>query len=80
MPKTCAWTKGKKIPPATGPLLLSGTIRTSGASGWRSWTDGEKTFPARRWVVERTLAWLSKCRAILVRYVKKAPNRLTTWA
>ncbi len=23
----------------------------------------EKCFPARRWVVERTLAWLSKCRA-----------------
>ena len=28
---------------------------------------GEKTFPARRWVVERTLSWLSKCRGILVR-------------
>jgi len=27
-------------------------------------------YPARRWVVERTLAWLSKCRAILVRYAK----------
>jgi len=33
---------------------------------------GEKRYPARRWVVERTLAWLSKCRAILVRYDKKA--------
>ena len=32
--------------------------------------------PARRWVVERTLAWLSKCRAILVRYDKKASNYL----
>jgi len=30
----------------------------------------------RRWVVERTLAWLSKCRAILVRYDKKAENFL----
>jgi len=29
-----------------------------------------KKYPARRWVVERTLAWLSKCRAILVRYAK----------
>ena len=29
--------------------------------------DGEKTYPARRWVVERTLAWLSKCRGLLVR-------------
>ena len=34
--------------------------------------SGEKTHPARRWVVERTLGWLSKCRAILVRYDKKA--------
>ncbi len=37
---------------------------------------GEKRHPARRWVVERTLAWLSKCRAILVRYDKKAKNYL----
>lgn len=31
---------------------------------------------ARRWVVERTLAWLSKCRGILVRYAKKSSNHL----
>lgn len=37
---------------------------------------GEKRYPARRWVVERTLAWLSKCRAILVRYDKHAANYL----
>lgn len=30
----------------------------------------------RRWVVERTLGWLSKCRGILVRYEKKAVNYL----
>jgi putative transposase len=36
----------------------------------------EKKHPARRWVVERTLAWLSKCRAILARYDKKAQNYL----
>jgi putative transposase len=30
----------------------------------------------RRWVVERTLAWLSKCRGILVRYDKKGRNYL----
>ena len=36
----------------------------------------EKSHPARRWVVERTLAWLSKCRAILVRYEKKGSNYL----
>lgn len=37
---------------------------------------GRKRYPARRWVVERTLGWLSKCRAILVRYEKKAANYL----
>jgi putative transposase len=37
---------------------------------------GQKTYPARRWVVERTLAWLSKCRGLLVRYEKKASNFL----
>jgi putative transposase len=31
-------------------------------------TTGEPRFPARRWVVERTLAWRSKCRALLIRY------------
>jgi putative transposase len=39
-------------------------------------TQGHKKHPARRWVVERTLSWLSKCRAILVRYEKKASNYL----
>jgi putative transposase len=37
---------------------------------------GQKTYPARRWVVERTLAWLSKCRGLLVRYEKNAINFL----
>lgn len=35
---------------------------------------GKKTHPARRWVVERTIGWLQKCRAILIRYDKKAAN------
>jgi len=37
---------------------------------------GNKTHPARRWVVERTIAWLQKCRAILIRYDKNADNYL----
>jgi len=36
-------------------------------------TPGSKP---RRWVVERTLAWLCKCRGILVRYDKKDENYL----
>ena len=38
----------------------------------------EKTCPARRWVVERTFSWLSRCRAILVRYDKLAERYLAT--
>jgi putative transposase len=36
-------------------------------------SKGEKP---RRWVVERTLAWLCKCRGILIRYDKKDVNYL----
>ena len=36
----------------------------------------EKTHPARRWVVERAFAWLSRCRAVLVRYDKLAARYL----
>jgi len=35
---------------------------------------GKKRYPARRWVVERTLSWLQGCRAILIRWDKKADN------
>jgi putative transposase len=37
---------------------------------------GVRRHPARPWVVERTLGWLSKCRALLVRYDKTAGNFL----
>jgi putative transposase len=35
-----------------------------------------KRHKPRRWVVERTLAWLNRCRAILIRWDKKAANYL----
>jgi putative transposase len=38
--------------------------------------DRSKGHKPRRWVVERTFAWLSKCRGILVRYDKKDKNYL----
>ena len=38
--------------------------------------DRKPGYKPRRWVVERTLAWLSKCRGILVRYDKKDTNYL----
>lgn len=33
-----------------------------------------RRYPARRWVVERTLAWLSRWRGLLVRWDKKVSN------
>jgi putative transposase len=38
--------------------------------------DRSKGHKPRRWVAERTFAWLSKCRGILVRYDKKDGNYL----
>ena len=37
---------------------------------------GKNKHKPRRWVIERTLGWLSKCRAILVRYDKNSFNYL----
>lgn len=37
---------------------------------------GEKPFPARRWVVERTFAWLAKRRSVATRWCKKPQNWL----
>lgn len=42
----------------------------------RSVRHGPRKHKPRRWVVERTLGWLSKCRAILVRYDKHSFNYL----
>lgn len=38
--------------------------------------DRKKGHKPRRWVVERTLGWLSKCRGLLVRYDKHWENYL----
>jgi putative transposase len=35
-----------------------------------------KRHKPRRWVVERTLAWLNHCRALLIRWNRKATNYL----
>jgi putative transposase len=37
---------------------------------------GEKRYPARRWVVERTIGWLGKRRSIRTRWCKKPQNWL----
>jgi transposase len=37
---------------------------------------GEASFPARRWVVERTFSWLIKRRSLRIRWCKRAANWL----
>jgi putative transposase len=39
-------------------------------------TGKRRRHKPRRWVVERTISWLNRCRGILVRYEKKAANYL----
>ena len=38
--------------------------------------SGEKSYPARRWVVERTFGWLAKRRSVATRWCKKPENWL----
>ena len=52
----------------------TGHIRPSGNNPPAKRRPGRRK--PRRWVVERTLGWLSKCRGILVRYDKKDVNYL----
>jgi len=62
---------GRKAVEAGGYV---GHIRPSGNGARGKRRPGRRK--PRRWVVERTLGWLSKCRGILVRYDKKDVNYL----
>ena len=55
-------------------LAAPGTVSAAGEEKLDA--KGRKRHKGRQWVVERTLGWLSKCRAILVRYAKKSCNYL----
>jgi len=56
--------------PSRDVLLERGYVAHNRSIGEEKDEAGQRRCPARRWVVERTLGWLSKCRAILVRYEK----------
>jgi putative transposase len=67
--------KGEENPPGHETVATSHYtphIRRLGEAKLEAY--GQQTSPARRWVVERTLAWLSKCRGLLVRSEQKAIN------
>ena len=77
VPQNLCLDKGYDNPTGNAASAAAGYvphIRRIGEEKLDGW--GEKTHPARRWVVERTIAWLQKCRALLVRYDKKATNYL----
>ena len=40
---------------------------------------GESTYPARRWVVERTLSWLAKRRSIRTRFRTRWSKKASNW-
>ena len=75
--RTCAWTRGTTTPRVARRRPKAGYvphIRRIGEE--KKACDRSKGHKPRRWVVERTFAWLSKCRGILVRYEKKDGNYL----
>ena len=58
--------------PSRNVLLERGYIAHIRSIGEEKDEAGQRRYPAKGWVMERTLGWLSKCRAILVRYEKYA--------
>ena len=58
--------------PSRNVLLERGYIAHIRSIGEEKDEAGQRRYPARRWVVERMLDWLWKCRTILVRYQKNA--------
>ncbi len=50
--------------------------RTKGAERPPSEETSKRIYPARRWIVERTISWLTKRRSLRTRWSKKAENWL----
>ena len=74
---TCPWIRRIDNPTGEGAATAAGYtphIRRIGEE--KKGCDRSQGHKPRRWVVERTFAWLSKCRGILVRYDKKDINYL----
>jgi len=76
-PQHLCLDKGYDNPTARAAIeQTSYTVHVKRIGGEKTYGNKRKRHRPRRWVVERTFAWLSKCRAILVRYAKKAENYL----
>lgn len=69
--------KGYDNPTGQQAVLNGGYIPHIRRIGEEKFDDKKRQkHPPRRWVVERIIAWLNSCRAILVRYAKKSSNHL----
>ncbi len=80
-PQHLCLDKGYDNAPAEAVVLEAGYVPHVRRIGEEKRDEqGQKTHPARRWVVERTFertsAWLSRYRVILVRYDKRADRYL----
>lgn len=77
LPQHLCLDKGYDNPTGHAAAEVFGYVPHIRRIGEEKLDEGDrKTRPARRWVVERTLGWLNRCRSILVRYAKKASNYL----
>lgn len=76
-PQHLCLDKGYDNPSGEDAAVNGGYIPHIRRIGEEKLDDRKRTrYPARRWVVERTIAWIQRCRALLVRYDKKARNYL----
>jgi putative transposase len=67
--------KGFDTPDAEAEVIAAGYVPHIRRIGEEAKPcDRAKGHKPRRWVVERTIGWLNRCRALLVRYDKKAEN------
>ena len=75
-PSTSAWTRviAYEEVRASAAAFLVAHIRSRGEEGQA--TEAKPGQKARRWVVERTHAWMNRFRSLLIRWAKKPANYL----
>lgn len=66
--------KGYDNPTGHAAVEAAGYVGHIRPIGEEAVAPEDRTYPPRRWVVERCLSWLNRWRGLLVRYEKKASN------
>lgn len=75
-PQHLCLDKGYDNPTGHAAAEAAGYIGHIRPIGEEATARENRTYPPRRWVVERCLSWLNRWRGLLVRYEKKASNYL----